>query len=310
MKLKSLLITAALALGLTTPSIAAEQNKPVVGLIMKSLANEFFKDMLDGAEAHSKKLGTYELKSFGMQSETDIESQINAVDNFVTQGVKAIVIAPADSRALIQPLKRAVNAGVTVINIDVQLDEATLKSNNVEIPYMGPDNREGARMSGEVLAKHLGKGGKVVIIEGIPGVDNAEQRRLGFNDAIKEGELQLITSQTAHWETEEANTVFTNILTANPDIQGVMAANDSMALGVVRALDAAKRNDIKVVSFDNVPAIRPLIKDGKVLASIDQFGSSQAADAIDAALKVLDGGEPLKGWIKTRIALITKDNVE
>lgn len=303
-----LFTTMTLALGFMAPIMAFAQDKPTVGLIMKSLGNEFFKDMLNGAEAQNKKLGTYQLKSFGMQSETDIESQVNAVDNFITQGVKAIIIAPADSRALIAPLKRATAAGIVVINIDVQLDPKLLKANNVTIPYMGPDNREGARMSGEVLAKYLGKGGKVVIIEGIPGVDNAEQRRLGFNDAIKNGDLTLITSQTAHWETEEANTIFTNILTANPDIQGVMAANDSMALGVVRALDAAKRNDIKVVSFDNIPAIQPLIKQGKVLATIDQFGSTQAADAIEAALKVINGGQPLTGWIKTHIALITKNN--
>jgi len=310
MKLKSLLTVMATCVGLALPLNATAQDKPVVGLIMKSLANEFFKDMVDGAEAHNQRLGTYELRSFGMQSETDIESQINAVDNFITQGVDALVIAPADSRALVQPLKRAVDAGIVVVNIDVQLDPDVLASANVEIPYMGPDNREGARMSGEVLARDLGQGGKVVIIEGIQGVDNAEQRRLGFNDAISAGGLELVTSQTANWETEEANTVFTNILTANPDIQGVMAANDSMALGVVRALDAAGRNDIKVAGFDNIPAIRPLIKDGKVIASVDQFGADQAANAIDAALAVLAGGEPLKGWVKTRLELITKDNVE
>jgi len=310
MKLRSFLTIMATCVGLALPVSALAQDKPVVGLIMKSLANEFFKDMADGAEAHNQRLGTYELKVFGMQSETDIESQINAVDNFITQGVEALVIAPADSRALIQPLKRAVEAGIVVVNIDVQLDPDALSAANVEIPYMGPDNREGARISGEVLAKDLGSGGKVVIIEGIPGVDNAEQRRLGFNDAITNGGLELVTSQTAHWETEEANTVFTNILTANSDIQGVMAANDSMALGVVRALDSAGRNDIKVVGFDNVPAIRPLIKEGKVIASVDQFGADQAANAIDAALTVLGGGDPLKGWVKTRVELITKDNVE
>jgi len=310
MKLKSLLTVMATCACLVLPSVVMAQDKPVVGLVMKSLANEFFKDMVDGAEAHNQRLGTYELKTFGMQSETDIESQINAVDNFITQGVNALVIAPADSRALIQPLKRAADAGIVVVNIDVQLDPEALSAANVEIPYMGPDNREGARLSGEVLAKELGNGGKVVIIEGIPGVDNAEQRRLGFNDAISAGGLELVTSQTAHWETEEANTVFTNILTANPDVQGVMAANDSMALGVVRALDAAGRNDIKVAGFDNIPAIRPLIREDKVIASIDQFGADQAANAIDAALAVLAGGEPLKGWVKTKVELITKDNVQ
>ncbi|TIQ01557.1 substrate-binding domain-containing protein, partial [Mesorhizobium sp.] len=76
----------------------------------------------------------------------------------------------------------------------------------------------------------------------------AKQRKLGFDDSVKEYKLKLLDSKTAHWETEEANTLMTNFLTQHPDIQGVMAANDSMALGVVKAIDAAgKSGKIKVV---------------------------------------------------------------
>ncbi len=165
-------------------------------------------------------------------------------------------------------------------------------------------------MSGGELAKAIGKGGKVVMLEGNPGADNAVQRKLGFDDAAKEGGLDVLDSRTAHWETEEANSVFTNMLTAHPDIQGVMAANDSMALGVVKALDAAKRNDIKVVGFDNLPAIQPEIKAGKVLATVDQFGSQMAAMGIDKALEVVAGGAPLTGWVKTDLELITADKLK
>ncbi|MDH2328390.1 sugar ABC transporter substrate-binding protein [Cereibacter sp. SYSU M97828] len=286
---------------------AFAQDKPVVGLVMKSLANEFFKNMLEGAEAHAAEKGTYELRAVGMQSETDIETQINAVENFITQQVDVIVIAPADSRALIAPLKRAADAGIEVVNIDVELDPQAKTDAGVELAFVGPDNREGARMSGDTLAAELGQGGKVVILEGNPGADNAIQRKLGFDDSIAANGLELVDSRTAHWETEEANSVFTNMLTANPDIQGVMAANDSMALGVVKALEAANRTDIKVVGFDNISAIRPMIQEGKVLATVDQFGSQMAAQAIDKALEVLAGAPPLEGWIKTDLALITAD---
>ena len=88
------------------------------------------------------------------------------------------------------------------------------------------------------------------------------QRKKGFMDSIAEGKLQLLDSKTAHWETEEANTLMTNFLTQYHDIQGVMAANDSMALGVVKALDAAGLSGkIQVVGFDNIPAVQPLIKE-------------------------------------------------
>jgi ribose transport system substrate-binding protein len=284
--------------------VAADAKKPVVALVMKSLANEFFKDMQEGAIKHVAQRGDLTLLPVGMHSETDIDTQVNAVENFITKKVDAIVIAPADSRALVAPLARAIKAGIVVINIDVALDEQAKKQAGISLAFVGPDNRAGAKMAGDELAKALGEGGKVVIVEGNPGADNALQRKLGFNDAVKDGKLELIDSRTAHWETEEANSVFSSMLTAHPDIQGVMAANDSMALGVVKAIDAAGKSEkIKVVGFDNIPAVQPLLKEKKLLATVDQFGSQLAASGIDYAMKAL-AGEKLSGWIKTPIKLV------
>ena len=299
------LLTAILMLGGANTGQAQQTKKPVIGLVMKSLANEFFKDMEEGAVKHAQERGDLTLVPVGMHSETDIDPQISAIENFITQKVDAIVVAPADSRALVPPLARAIKAGIIVINIDVALDEAAKKQAGVDLAFVGPDNRAGAKMSGDVLAKALGTGGKVVIIEGNPGADNAQQRKRGFDDSVKEGKLDLVDSRTAHWETEEANSVFSNILTAHPDVQGVMAANDSMALGVVKAIDASgKSGKIKVVGFDNIAAVQPLLKDGKLIATIDQFGSQMAANGIDYAMKALKG-EKLEGWIKTPIKLVT-----
>jgi ribose transport system substrate-binding protein len=304
----SLALATALPLTMTM-SASAEDKKPVIGLVMKSLANDFFKNMLEGAEAHEKTRGDFVLKAIGMQNETDFESQINGVENFITQGVDAIVIAPADSRAMVGPIKKAIDAGITVINFDVSLDEQAKKDAGLELAFLGPDNRGGAKLAGDALAKALGTGGKVVIIEGNPAADNANQRRMGFEDSIKEAGLTLLESRTAHWETEEANQVFSTMLTAHPDIQGVMAANDSMAIGVIKALDAAGRKDIKVVGFDNVSAVQPLLKEGKLFATVDQFGSKMAADGIDKALEVLKGAPKLEGWVKTNIKLVTQDGM-
>jgi ribose transport system substrate-binding protein len=272
---------------------------------MKSLANEFFQNMMAGAEAHAAKRGDYDLVAVGMKNETDFESQINAIDNFITQGVDAIVVAPADSQAMVGPLKKAMDAGITVINFDVALDTAAKEAAGVELAFVGPDNRGGAKLAGDALGKALGEGGKVVIIEGNPGADNAAQRKAGFEDSIAEYGLVLLDSRTAHWETEEANTVFSNMLTANPDIQGVMAANDSMAIGVVKALESAGRADILVVGFDNIPAAKDLVDQGKLLATVDQFGADMAANAIDLAIEVVKGGPALEGWVKTPIELVT-----
>ncbi len=307
---KSLAFLALLAAFPLSQSFAAEE-KPQVGLVMKSLANEFFKVMTEGAIAYEKKRGDFVLAAVGMKDETDFDAQTMAVESFITQKKDIIVLAPADSKAMVAPVLKAVKAGITVINFDVALDEAAKKKAGLNLAFVGPDNRGGAKMAGDALAKKLGPGAKVVIIEGNPGADNGKERKAGFMDSVKEGKLNVVVSRTAMWETEEANQVFTNILTAHPDIKGVMAANDSMAIGVVKALDAAgKSGKILVVGFDNVPAIRPLIKSGKVLATIDQFGAEMAANAIDLGIKSRKEGKPLTGWIKTPIKLITAEDLK
>jgi len=285
------------------PSFAAA--KPKVGLVMKSLANEFFKQMEAGAEKYAAaNADKFDFKAVGMKDERDFASQVDAIENFVTQKYDIIVVAPADSKAMVTPLSKALKAGVKVINIDVELDKDAKKAANVDLAFFGPDNRAGAKLAGDALAAKLGAGGKVVILEGNPEADNAVQRKLGFSDSVAEGKLQLLDSKTAHWETEEANTLMTNFLTQYHDIQGVMAANDSMALGVVKALDAAGvSGKIQVVGFDNIPAVQPLIKGGKMLATVEQYGADMAKLGIEYGLREL-AGETFSGWVKTPIKLI------
>ena len=294
------------AAGLSGGIARAAEKKPVVGLVMKSLANEFFKSMEEGARKFAEEDGTFTLVPVGMNSETDIDTQISAVENFVTQKVDIICVAPADSVGLVAPVKRAMKAGITVVNFDVRLDEKALaKAGLKDLLFVGPDNREGAYLAGMELARKLGKGGKVFIIEGNPGADNAKMRKAGFDKAAKEGGLKVLVSRTAHWETEEANTLVTNLLTQHPDVQGIMAANDSMALGVVKAIDAAGRSGkVQVVGFDNIPAVQKLVKEGKVLATIDQFGPDMAANCIKTGFR-MKKGEKLHGWIKTPVKLVT-----
>ena len=291
------------------PALAAD--KPVVGLVMKSLANEFFKTMEEGARKFAAEDGTFELIPVGMNSETDIDTQVAAMENFVVKKVDLIVVAPADSVGMVTSVKKAIDAGITVVNFDVTLDKQALKKAGLpeDFLFVGPDNAVGAEMVGDHLGETLGKGAKVIIIEGNPGADNAKQRKEGFMRSVDKFGLKLLDSKTAHWETEEANTLMTNLLTKYPDVQGIMCANDSMALGVEKAIAAAgKTGKIQIVGFDNIGAIQNLIKDGKVLATIDQFGPEMAANAIKVGMKIMQG-EKLSGWQKTPVKLITKKDL-
>ena len=305
---RSVQTAAAIAvLGGLLASPAWAQNKPKIALVMKSLANEFFRTMEDGAKAHQKAHASeYTLIANGIKNETDLAEQVNLVEQMIAQQVNAIVIAPADSKALVTALKRAKEANVLVINIDNQLDADVLKQAGLSIPFVGPDNRAGARKVGEALAKQLKSGDEVAIVEGIPTAFNGQQRRAGFEDAMKAAGMNIVSVQSGNWEMEKANAVASAILSEHPNLKALLCANDNMALGAVAAVQAAgKTGKVFVVGFDNISAIKPMIQDGRVTATADQHGDQLAVYGIEAALKILKGEAPPANQT-TEVDLISK----
>lgn len=192
-KLISALVCFVVLAALSAPMALAE--KPVVGMVMKSLANEFFKVMEEGARKFAKEDGSFELIAVGMNSETDIDTQVAAMENFISQKVDMIVVAPADSVGMVASVKKAVEAGIVVLIFDVTLNK--------------------------------------------------------------------------------------------------------------RALTAAGRQDVLIVGFDNVPAVQELVRQGRVLSTIDQFGPEMAANAIRIGFRILKG-EKLKGWVKTTVEIVKR----
>jgi len=273
---------------------ASSPAKPRVALVMKSLANEFFGTMAAGAKAHqAAHASDYDLISNGIKNETDLAEQVGLVEQMIAMQVSAIVIAPADSKALVPVLKRAMNAGIVVINIDNRLDAAALAEAGVSIPFVGPDNRAGAAAVGKVVAAKLERGAAVAIIEGIPTADNGRQRRLGFEDAVRDAGLNLVSVQSGQWEMERANTVANALLNAHPQLKAIFCANDNMALGAVAAIRSAGREGkVLVAGFDHIGAVKPLLESGAIVATADQHGDQLAVFGIEAALAALQSGSP------------------
>ena len=200
-----------------------EPGKPKVALVMKSLANEFFGTMAEGARKHqAANAGAYELLVNGIKNETDLAEQVNLVEQMIARQANAIVIAPADSKALVTVLKRAKEAGILVVNIDNKLDADVLKQAGLAVPFVGPDNRAGARKVGEALAKQLKPGDKVAIIEGIPTAFNGQQRRLGFEDAMKAAGMNIVSVQSGNWEMDKANNIAAAMLSEHADRKSVV----------------------------------------------------------------------------------------
>jgi ribose transport system substrate-binding protein len=262
-----------------------------VALVMKSLANEFFVTMAEGAKAHQAASGgAYTLIVNGIRNESDLSQQVALVEQMMAQGVDAIVIAPADSRALVPVLAKAQRQKIVVVNIDNKLDEPTLQQAGIDVPFVGPDNRAGARAVGLAVAPKLARGSKVAILEGIPTAFNAQQRRLGFEDAMREAGMTVVSVQSAHWEQDEANTIAAALLREHPDLAAILASNDNMALGAAAAVRQAGRGGaVAVAGFDHIAAVQQLLKEGRIAATADQHGDKLAVFGIEYALGILKG---------------------
>ncbi len=292
-------------------SDSGDDARPRVALIMKSLANEFFSTMTDGATDHqAAHSDDYDLIVNGIKDERDLARQVALVEEMTASGVSAIVIAPADSKALVPVLRRAQKAGVVVVNIDNRLDADVLKQEGIAIPFVGPDNRAGARTVGDHLATQLTTGDVVAVLEGIRTSFNGQQRREGFEEAMNNAGITIIDSQSAEWEMSKANTIASSMLSEHPEIKAILAANDSMALGALAAVKSAgKSGDVQVVGFDNITAVQEAIREQKILATADQHGDQLAVYGVETALRMLAESDSVPQDVETPVDLVTAETL-
>jgi len=286
-------------------------DRPTVALIMKSLANEFFVTMADGARQHqSQSEGAYDLIVNGIKNEIDLAQQVALIDQMIASRVDAIVVAPADSKAVVPALARAVAAGIIVVNIDNQLDGDILAEYGLKIPFVGPDNFAGAEMVGNYLAATMESGQSVAILEGVPTAYNSQRRTAGFLKAMNDAGINVVARQSAQWDQTAAVTVTSGILVQHPELDAILAANDNMALGAVAAITQSGRGDaIKVVGFDNISAVQELIREGKILATADQHADLLAVYGVEFALEALSSGATQDNKA-TPVDLVTIDTLQ
>ena len=289
----------------------SSEAKPKVALIMKSLANEFFVTMATAAEDHQEQhQDAYELIVNGIKNESDLAQQVALVDQMIAIGVDALVIAPADSKALVPALARARGNGIHVVNIDNRLDHEVLTEYDLVIPFIGPNNRKGARDAANFALEQLPKGAKVVILEGVTTAQNAIERRMGFEDAVAAHGANLVTKQSALWDQTKAAEVTAAILVSHPDVQLILAANDNMALGAASAVSFADlAGEVSIVGFDNISAIHPLLREGRVLATVEQYGDQFAVNGIELALDMINGQSELVDR-ETPLVVVSRADIE
>ena len=285
----------------------AGDGRPRVALVLKTLNNPFFIDMQRGAEEAAKRLDV-DLLVQAAERETDVDKQMQIIENLIQARVGALAITPSGSREVVPAVGKANEAGIPVVIVDTRLDGKAATDAGVKTAsFVGSDNYRGGQIIGEFLVKASGGNAKVAILEGIPGHDTGDQRVRGFRDAVKGTPgVQVVASQTANWERDQGFTVFQNMLQANSAIDTVFACNDMMALGAIEAIRAAGRTGkIRVLGFDAVDDARKAIEAGTMAATVAQFPDEMGRVAVESAVKALKG-ESVPPETGVRIELVTK----
>jgi ribose transport system substrate-binding protein len=267
---------------------AADSGKLEIAMSVSTLNNPFFVDLRAGAQAEADRLGV-ELRV--TDASEDSSQQANAVQNAIAQNADAIVVNPVDSDAIVPSVKAANEAEIPLVGVD------RAPSAGEVVTTVASDNVAGGRMAAQRLVEQVGSG-PVAVLEGEPGTSAARERGEGFTEEIAEHpQIEVVASQPADFDRTKALDTMQNILQAHPDVRGVFAANDEMALGAVKALGARAGTDVKVVGFDGTPEGLTAVEAGQINADIAQqpklLGKAAVQKAVEAARTGdLGPGEP------------------
>jgi ABC-type sugar transport system substrate-binding protein len=266
---------------------------------LSTLHNPFFVEVRDGAQTEASKLG---VKLTVQDSQNDASMQANHVQNFITAQDKAMILNPVDSDAIVPSVKAANNANIPVIAVDRGANGGKL------VTTVASDNVQGGRDAADQIASLVGSG-PIVVLQGIPGTSAERDRSSGFKEQIaKHPNVQVVATQPADFDRTKGLDVMQNLLQAHPDLKGVFAENDEMALGAIKALGGKAGSAVKVVGFDGTPDGLKAVEAGQINADIAQQPSLLGQLAVQSAVNQLSS-KPVEDPLKVPVKVVNKDNV-
>jgi erythritol transport system substrate-binding protein len=282
----SVMLASSLAAG---TSVATASSKLMV-IITPPHDNPFFAAEATVAIAEAKKLG---YRTLSLNNNNDPTTQSNEIGEAISEHAAAIILDNAGAEASIAAIKRAKSAGVPTFLIDREID-----ATGVAAAQIVSNNFQGAELGGAYFAKVMGEKGDYAEILGLATDTNSATRSAGFLAVLKQvPAMHLVASQAANWDQTTAYNVTQTILQAHPNITGIIALNDTMALGVVAALKAAHKTGVKIVAMDGSPQVVSLIRSGQVSGDVLQplaVFSKLAVDEADKYIKTGKTGKPEK----------------
>ncbi|WP_190817210.1 substrate-binding domain-containing protein [Saccharopolyspora pogona] len=286
-----------------------QQGGPIkLAVVPKAIGFDFWEKVRVGAECAGSKHQDVTVHWDGVHAESDVSGQQSLLQDMLSQGdVKGLVYAATDAKALADITKSAQGQGTTVVNMD-----SGTTPQPPDVPVFATNNVAAAEQATDLLAEQLGGKGKVAFIEFQPGTSTNETRAEGFKKGMaKHPGLQLVAQQSSDSDYNRALQVTQDILTANPDLNGIYAANEPSVLGAAEAVrQAGKVGQVKVIGWDTSEGEIQGLRDGVITGLIAQNPFKMGFASVNAAIgKIRGSADPMPNP-DTGSMLITKGNVD
>ncbi|MDE0957357.1 MAG: substrate-binding domain-containing protein [Planctomycetota bacterium] len=282
---------------------------PKIAVIPKGTSHEFWKSIHAGAEKARQEVGGFEVVWRGPERENDKSQQVDLVQNFVASGISAIVIAPADDRALASPISVANQGGTPVIVIDSGVQGV---AGTDYASYIATDNVEGGRIAGRRIAELTGGKGRVLVLRYQQGSGSTTQREQGFVEVLESFEAIEVVDpgRYAGSTRESARQAAENLLEADSDYAGIFCSNESATFGMLLALRArALAGKVFLVGFDASDGLVEGMRAGEIHGLVVQDPVAMGELGVKTALAVLRG-EKVETLVDTGAKLVTGENID
>ena len=261
-----------------------------LGVILKTQATDFWMKMAEGANAYAEENGL-DMDLQAAQSDTDYEGQLAILESYINSGdYDAIAIAPCSAVNMIAGVKKANDAGITIINLDEQFDATEMESQGAVCSgYIASDNVAVGHQGAEYLCSLLNEGDQVAVIEGIAGNISSEDRANGARAAFEENGMEIIGSQACNWDMQTALDTAAAWITQYPDLKAIYCCNDGMAMGVMQAIaNAGKTGEILLCGTDGDANAIEAVAAGNMTATVAQDSASMGARAVEMLVDVCE----------------------
>ncbi len=285
----------------TESGAAAGDDRIEIGMSVSTLNNPFFVELKKGAEQEAE---ASEIDLTVTDAQNDANTQANQLQNFTSQNMDTVIINPVDSDAAGPSVEAAGNAGIPVVAADRAVNGAEV------VTTVASDNVQGGELAAEKLAEEMGERGTVVVLRGIAGTSASRERGEGFEKGIAQyPDIEVVASQPADFDRTEGLDVMTNLLQAHPDVTGVFAENDEMALGAVQALGDRAGDTVTVVGFDGTPDGLKAVQEGTLAATVAQQPDELGRMSVRNAVRIARD-EDVDAEIKVPVKVVTEENAK